>query len=61
MRIEQQISPAMVPPLKLISAYETEWNRIAHLSQFSTARSSTYRKNVKDLFAFQEVKSNFLL
>jgi hypothetical protein len=32
MRIEQRISPAKVSPSEFISAFETEWNRIAHLS-----------------------------
>jgi hypothetical protein len=45
----------------LYSAFETEWNRIAHLSQSSAAGSSTYRKIVKDLFTCQEVKRDFLL
>jgi hypothetical protein len=44
-----------------ISAFETEWNRIAHLSQSSAAGCSMYRKIVKDLFACQEAKRDFLL
>jgi hypothetical protein len=61
MRIEQRISPAEVSPSEFISAFETEWNRIAHLSQSSAAGSSTYRKIVKDLFGCQEVKRDVLL
>jgi hypothetical protein len=59
--IEERISAAMVSPSKFISAFETECNRIAHLSQSSAAGSSTYRNIVKDLFACQEAKSDFLL
>jgi hypothetical protein len=61
MRIEQQISPAKVSPSEFISAFETDWNRIAHLSQSSAAASSTYHKIVKDLFTCQETKWDFLL
>jgi hypothetical protein len=57
MRIEHRISPAKVSPSEFISAFEIGWNRIAHLSQSST----TYRKIVKDLFACQEAKRDFLL
>jgi hypothetical protein len=60
MRMEQRISPAKVSPSEFISAFETEWNPIAHLSQSSAAGSSTYRKIVKDLFAYQEAKRDFL-
>jgi hypothetical protein len=61
MRIEQRSSPAKVSPSEFTSAFETEWNRIAHLSQSSAAGSSTYRNIVKDLFACQEAKRDFLL
>jgi hypothetical protein len=61
MCIEQRSSPAKVLPSELISAVETEWNRIAHRSQSSTPSSSAYRKIVKELFACQEVKMDFLL
>jgi hypothetical protein len=61
MRIEQRISPAKVSPSDVISAFETEWNRIAHLSQSSAAGFSTGCKIVKDLLACQEVKRDFLL
>jgi hypothetical protein len=61
MRIEQRISPAKLSLSEFISAFETEWNRIAHLSQSSTSGSSTYRKIVKDLFVCQEAKREFLL
>jgi hypothetical protein len=61
MRIEQRISPAKVSPWEFMSAFEPEWNRIAHLSQSSAAGSSTYRKIVKNLFACQEAKKDFLL
>jgi hypothetical protein len=60
-RIEQPISPAKVSRSEFISACETEWNRIAHLSQSSAPGSSTYHKIVKDLFACQEAKRVFLL
>jgi hypothetical protein len=61
MHIEHRISPAKDLPFEFISAFETEWNRIAHHSQSSAAGSSTYRKIVKDLFACQDAKSDFLL
>jgi hypothetical protein len=61
LRIEQPISPAKVSPSDFISALETEWNQIAHLSQSSTVSSSTYQKIVNDLFACQEAKKDFLL
>jgi hypothetical protein len=61
MRIEQRISPAKVSPSKFISAFETEWNRIAHLSQSSATSSSTYRKILKDLFVCHEANMDFLL
>jgi hypothetical protein len=61
MRIEQRISPTKVSPSEFRSAFETEWNLIAHLSQSSAAGSSTYRKIVTDLFACQEATRDFLL
>jgi hypothetical protein len=61
MCIEQGISPAQVSPSDCISAFETEWNQIAHLSQTSAASSSTDQKIVKDLFTCQEAKTDFLL
>jgi hypothetical protein len=61
MRIEQRIGVAKVSPSEFLSAFETEWNLIAHLSQSSAAGSSTYRKIVKDFFACQEVKRDCLL
>jgi hypothetical protein len=61
MRIDHRISPAKVSLSKFISAVETEWNRIAHLSQSSTASSSTDRKIEKDLFPCQEAIRSFLL
>jgi hypothetical protein len=60
MRIEQRIRPAKVSPSEFISAFETEWNWITHLSQSSAAASVTYRKIVNDLFACQEAKRDFL-
>jgi hypothetical protein len=44
-----------------MSAFETEWTRIPHLSQSSATGSSTYCKTLKDLFACHEVKRDFLL
>jgi hypothetical protein len=61
MRLKRQISMAKVSLLEFISAFEIEWNRIAQLSQSSTAGLSTYRKILKDLFTCQEVKRDFLL
>jgi hypothetical protein len=61
MRIKQRISPAKVSPSEFISEFETKWNRIANLSQSSAAGSTTYHKIVKDLFACQEAKRDFLL
>jgi hypothetical protein len=56
---KQRISPAKVSPSEFISAFETEWNRIAHLSQSSATGAFTYRKIVKDLFAFKRRKGIF--
>jgi hypothetical protein len=61
MCIEQRINPAKVLPSEFISAFETEWKRIAHLSQSAAPGSSTYRKIMKDLFACQEAKRDFLI
>jgi hypothetical protein len=61
MHIEQRISPAKVLPSDFKSAFETEWNRIAHLLQYSAAGSATYRKIVKELFACQKAKREFLM
>jgi hypothetical protein len=61
MRIAQRITLAKVSPSEFISAFETEWNRITHLSRSSAAASSTYWKIGKDLFACQEAKRDFLL
>jgi hypothetical protein len=61
MPIEQRISLAKVSPSEFISAFETEWNRIAHLSQSSAAGSSPYRKIVEDLLACHEAKRDFCL
>jgi hypothetical protein len=61
MCIEQRISPAKVSPSEFISAFEIEWNLIAHLSPSCAAGFSTYRKIVKDLFVWEEVNRNFLL
>jgi hypothetical protein len=61
MRIDQRISLVQVSPSEFISAVETEGNRFAHLSQSSAARSSTYCTIVKDLFACQAAKRDFLL
>jgi hypothetical protein len=61
MRIKQRISRAKVSPSEFISPFETEWNRIAHLSQSSAAGSSRYRKIVTNLFTCQEAKRDFLL
>jgi hypothetical protein len=55
------MSPEIVLLSEFISAFETKWNRIAHLSPSSAAGSATYRKIVKDLLACQEAKSDFLL
>jgi hypothetical protein len=60
MLIDQRVSPAKVSPLEFISAFDTEWKRIADLSQSSTTGSCTYRKIVKDLFTCQEAKRDFL-
>jgi hypothetical protein len=61
MRIEQQISPAQVSQSECRSACETEWTRIAYVSQSCTAGSSRYRKIMKDLFACEEAKKDLLL
>jgi uncharacterized membrane protein len=42
MRIEQESVWQRYSLSEFISAFETEWNRIAHLSQSSAASSSTY-------------------
>jgi hypothetical protein len=61
MHIEQRISLAKVSPSEFISALENEWNRIAYLLQPSDAGSYIYQKIVKDVFACQEVKRDYLL
>jgi hypothetical protein len=61
MSIEHRISPAKVSPSEFISAFETELNRIAHLSQSSASCFFTYSNIMKDLFACQEAKRDFLL
>jgi hypothetical protein len=61
MCIEQRISEAKVSPSECISAIEIEWNRIANLTQSSTTGSSAYCKILKDVFACQEAKRDFLL
>jgi hypothetical protein len=60
-RIERGISPAKVSPSEFISAFETEWNQIAHLSQSSAAASSRSQQIMKDLFAYQDAKRGLLL
>jgi hypothetical protein len=44
MRIKQRITPAKVSLSGFISAFETEWNRMAHVLQSSTASSSKNSK-----------------
>jgi hypothetical protein len=61
MCIEQRISPAKVSPSEFISAFETEWNQIDHILQFSAAGYAMYRKSVNDLFTCQGVKRDFLV
>jgi hypothetical protein len=61
MHIEPRISVAKVPLSEFISAFETGWNRIVHLSQSSAAGSTTDRKIVKDLFTCHEAKRDFQL
>jgi hypothetical protein len=57
MRIEQGIILSKVS----LSEFISELNRIVHDSQPSVAGASTHRIIVKDLFACEEVKQNFLL
>jgi hypothetical protein len=46
---------------KYLSAFEKEWNQIAHLLGSSADGYSTYGKIEKNLFTCREVKNDFLL
>jgi hypothetical protein len=59
--IEQRISLAKVLPSELILAFETEWNWIAYLLQYSTAANSQYPKILLGLFASQEGNRDYLV